>query len=156
MYLFAPSGYWMPPAPPAEEVVPGGDSVGWLFAYFFTLFGILWGTEVASTFLLRALGVGGGPTRLGLGTQEAIGVPIAGLCAYFFVTYIPAPLPRAAISPTGVRLYFPLRSVELPWSRVRLVGDHVYAFTRRGDVSQVYRANDYQLSRLAEFAPNMR
>ena len=89
MYLFAPSGYWMPPAPPAEEVVPGGDSVGWLFAYFFTLFGILWGTEVASTFLLRALGVGSAPTLLGLVTQVAIVVPIAGLCAYLFVTYVP-------------------------------------------------------------------
>jgi hypothetical protein len=146
----------MAPSSLPEEFVPGGDSMTWLVAYFVTLIGILWATEIASSFLLRALGVGGAPTLLGLFTQIAIVAPIAGLFAFFYVTYIPAPLPKSAISPNGVRFYFPLRSVELPWSRIRLVGDHVYAFTRKGDVSQVYRANDYQVSRLAVFSAHMR
>jgi hypothetical protein len=155
-YLFAPSGNWMPTASPPEELVPGGDSVGWLFAYFYTLFAVLWGAEIGSTALLRALGVGTSPSVLGLVTQVAIVAPIAGLCAFLFVTYIPAPLPKSTISPTGLRVYMQLRPIEFPWSRVRLVGDRVYAFTRRGGVSHVYRANDYQVSRLSVFLMHMR
>jgi len=130
--------------------------VGWLFAYFYTLFGVLWGAEIGSTGLLRALGVGTSPTVIGLVTQVAIVAPIAGLCAFLFVTYVPAPLPRTVISPTGMRIYLQLRPIEFPWSRVRLVGDRVYAFTRRGGVSHVYRANDYQVSRLSAFSAHMR
>jgi hypothetical protein len=155
-YLLDPFREQMPPTSGPEEVVPGGDSIGWMFAYFYTLFAVLWAAEIGSTTLLRALGVGTSPSLLGLMTQVAIVAPIAGLCAFLFVTHIPAPLPRSGVSPAGLRIYLQLRPIEFPWSRVRLVGDRVYAFSRRGAVSHVYRANVYQVSRLTTFAAAMR
>jgi hypothetical protein len=146
----------MPPSSGPVELVPGGDSIGWLFAYLYTLFGTLWATEVGSSFLLRALGVGTAPTLVGLMTQVSIVAPFAGLCAFLFLTYIPAPLPKSVISPMGVRILLSLRAIELPWSRVRVVGDRVYAFSPKGNVSHIYRANDYQVSRLAVYSASMR
>jgi hypothetical protein len=146
----------MPTSSGPEEVVPGGDSVGWLFAYFYTLFGVLWGAEIGSAGLLRALGVGAGPSLVALLTQVALVAPVAGLCAFLFVTHVPAPLPKSAITANGLRIYLQLRPIELPWSRIRIVGDRVYAFSQRGDVTHVYRANHYQVSRLAPFSVHMR
>ncbi|MGA7860709.1 MAG: hypothetical protein WCB19_02490 [Thermoplasmata archaeon] len=140
------------PAPP-EEWVPAEDSLRWNVAYFLAYFAVLYLTITGSQFLVSDLVGGARPTLEGLLVQLAIALPVVVLFAILFMLHVPRPLPRVSISPLGLELFLPFRTIRVPWSRVSLIGDRVYAYSRRGTMTHAFRANPYQSSRLALFAP---